>query len=277
MLLIYDKEADAPVGPGGGIREGAAFDDCADACEGLVDRLKASGRYVAAGILQPTAMATSLRLREGRRMVTDGPFAETREQLAGFLQIEAKDLDEALAIAAEHPVARTGTVEVRPVMYVPFLNETNEESRTLVISRRFEAPRAAVYAAITAPETTKRWVSCEAMEMTVCDCDMRVGGRLRHVMRDSGGDEFRMVGEFREVTPERLVHTVHPEETPSGAGDWLVTLTLREEDGGTVLTNRTLFPTIEDRQTFGIGMAAGMRPAYERLAELLAMSGVGAA
>ena len=270
MLLIYDNEANSPFGPDGGIREGAAFDDCCDACEGIVDRLKAGGRYVAAGILQPTAMATSLRLREGRRMVTDGPFAETREQLAGFLQIEAEDLDEALAIAAEHPVARTGAVEVRPVMYVPFLDEETRENRELVVSKRLDATREAVYAAITQPEITRRWMSCEAMEMTVCECDLRPGGHLRHVMRAPDGSEFRMVGEFREVTPERIVHTIRSEGAPSSVADWTVTLTLREEDGGTLLTNRVLFPTVQDRQTFGVGMEAGMRPAYDRLAQLLA-------
>jgi hypothetical protein len=122
MLLIYDDESTL-----GGLREGPSFDTCVGACEGLVERLQASGQYLAAGILQPTSCATSLRLREGRRMITDGPFAETREQLAGYMMIRAKDLDEALAIAAQHPVAKTGTVEVRPLMYVPFLVDTPVE------------------------------------------------------------------------------------------------------------------------------------------------------
>ncbi len=118
MLLIYDDERGMV-----GTREGAEFDECCDLCDGLVDRVKANGQYVAAGILQPTSTATSVRLRGGERIVTDGPFAETREQLAGFMQIQAENLDEALAIAAQHPVAKTGTVEVRPLMYVPFLEK----------------------------------------------------------------------------------------------------------------------------------------------------------
>jgi hypothetical protein len=78
--------------------------------------LKASGQYVAGSQLQPIAAATSVRVRGGKRVVTDGPFAETREQLGGYYLIEAKDLDEAIAIGARIPSARVGTIEVRPVV-----------------------------------------------------------------------------------------------------------------------------------------------------------------
>ncbi|MGH9869571.1 MAG: YciI family protein [Candidatus Polarisedimenticolia bacterium] len=81
----------------------------------LTHELAAEGRYVDAAPLQPTTTATSVRVREGRRLVTDGPFAETREQLGGYFLIEAGDLDEAIAVAARIPGARWGTVEVRPV------------------------------------------------------------------------------------------------------------------------------------------------------------------
>ena len=82
----------------------------------LAQEIHARGQYLAANPLQPTAMATSVRVREGKRLVTDGPFAETHEQLGGYFLIDAKDLDEALAIAARVPMARKGTVEVRPVI-----------------------------------------------------------------------------------------------------------------------------------------------------------------
>jgi hypothetical protein len=87
----------------------------------LAHALRASGRYLAANPLQPTAMATSVRVRDGKRLVTDGPFAETREQLGGYFLIEAKDLDEAMGIAARIPMARKGTIEVRPVLEIPGL------------------------------------------------------------------------------------------------------------------------------------------------------------
>jgi len=87
----------------------------------LANHLKAKGQYLAASPLQPVATATSVRIREGKRTVTDGPFAETREQLGGFFMIEAKNLDEAIAVAARIPGARKGTVEVRPVVDLPGL------------------------------------------------------------------------------------------------------------------------------------------------------------
>jgi hypothetical protein len=83
--------------------------------------LRLNGQYLAANPLHPTSMATSVRVRDGKRLVTDGPFAETREQLGGYFLIDANDLDEAIAIAARIPMARKGTVEVRPVVEVPGL------------------------------------------------------------------------------------------------------------------------------------------------------------
>ena len=87
----------------------------------LAVELKASGQYLAASPLQPTSTATSVRVREGKRMVTDGPFAETREHLGGYFMVEAKDLDEAIGIAGRIPGARVGTVEIRPVVEIPGL------------------------------------------------------------------------------------------------------------------------------------------------------------
>jgi hypothetical protein len=87
----------------------------------LIQELHAKGQYRGAAPLYPVAAATSVRVRDGKRLVTDGPFAETHEQLGGFFLIEASDLDEAIAIAGRIPGARKGTVEVRPVMELPGL------------------------------------------------------------------------------------------------------------------------------------------------------------
>ena len=80
--------------------------------------LHAKGQLLGVNPLQPVATATSLRLREGKRLVTDGPFAETREQLGGYFLIDAPDLDAAITIAARIPAARKGTVEIRPVLEI---------------------------------------------------------------------------------------------------------------------------------------------------------------
>jgi hypothetical protein len=93
------------------------FGDSTQLCHDLA----AKGQFLGANPLQPVNTATSVRIRDGKRLVTDGPFAETREHLGGYFLVEAKDLDAAIAIAARIPGARKGTVEVRPVLDLPGL------------------------------------------------------------------------------------------------------------------------------------------------------------
>jgi hypothetical protein len=83
--------------------------------------LHAKGQYLAANPLHPVSTATSVRVRKGKSVVTDGPFAETREQLGGYFLIDAPNLDEAIGVARRIPAARVGTVEIRPVMEMPGL------------------------------------------------------------------------------------------------------------------------------------------------------------
>jgi hypothetical protein len=84
-------------------------------CKAFGDGLREAGRWVDGAALQPVHTATTVRVRNGKVTMTDGPFAETKEQLAGFYLVDAKDLDEALALAAKIPPARVGSIEVRPV------------------------------------------------------------------------------------------------------------------------------------------------------------------
>ncbi len=82
----------------------------------LRERLQARGQFLDGSQLQPSTTATTIRVRDKKELVTDGPFAETHEQLGGYFLIDVSNLDEATAIAAQIPSARTGTVEVRPLM-----------------------------------------------------------------------------------------------------------------------------------------------------------------
>jgi len=91
----------------------------------LARDLSANGNYIAAGPLHPVATATSVRVRQGKRLVTDGPFAETREQLGGYYLVEAPNLDAAMSIAERIPVARVGTIEIRPVLEITGLPASN--------------------------------------------------------------------------------------------------------------------------------------------------------
>jgi hypothetical protein len=112
MLLVYMNEQ---------AMTEAEREQCYTDSARLTRELHAAGQYVAAAPLHPVAEATSVRVREGRSLVTDGPFAETREQLGGFYIIEAENLDEAIAVAARIPPAAKGTIEIRPVMQIPGL------------------------------------------------------------------------------------------------------------------------------------------------------------
>jgi hypothetical protein len=91
----------------------------------LAHDLHANGKYLSAAPLHPTSTATSVRIRDGKRIVTDGPFAETREHLGGYFLVDAKDFDEAIEIAGRIPGARLGTVEVRPVLEIDGLPENS--------------------------------------------------------------------------------------------------------------------------------------------------------
>ena len=109
MLLIYQNEAEnADRTPEQGKQLSADYME-------YTRSIRASGHFRAGDALQPTSTATTVRVRGGKQLVTDGPFAETREQLGGYYLIEAKDLDEARAIAARVPGAKAGSIEVRPV------------------------------------------------------------------------------------------------------------------------------------------------------------------
>ena len=110
LLLIYENE-----GASAGLSEaeqGKIFQEYMDYSKGI----RKSGNYIGGEALQPVSTATTVRVKNGKTLTTDGPFAETREQLGGFYLVEAKDLDEAIEIAGRIPDVRRGSIEVRPVM-----------------------------------------------------------------------------------------------------------------------------------------------------------------
>ena len=115
MLLAYHDENALP---------DAEREQCYIESAKLTRDLDKSGHYIDAAPLHSTATATSVRVRDAKRLVTDGPFAETREQLGGYFLIEAKDLDEAIGIAGRIPGARFGTIEIRPIMEISGLPES---------------------------------------------------------------------------------------------------------------------------------------------------------
>ena len=109
MLLIYHDEL--------ALSE-VDREECYKESTELAHQLKANGQFLSANPLQPISLATSIRVRDGKQLITDGPFAETREQLGGYYLVDVTDLDEAIGIAARIPMARKGTIEIRPIIEI---------------------------------------------------------------------------------------------------------------------------------------------------------------
>ena len=114
LLLVYYDEK---------VLSEAEREHCYVESAQLAQDLHTNRQYLSASPLHSVSTATSVRVREGKRIITDGPFAETREQLSGYYLIDASDLDEAIGIAARVPVARLGTIEIRPVLEIGGLPE----------------------------------------------------------------------------------------------------------------------------------------------------------
>jgi hypothetical protein len=113
LLLIYENEGNfATVSEA---EQGRIFQEYMDYSRGI----RKNGNYIGGEALQPVATATTVRQRNGKTLTTDGPFAETKEQLGGFYLVEAKDLDEAIKLAGGIPAVRNGSIEVRPIMPTP--------------------------------------------------------------------------------------------------------------------------------------------------------------
>jgi hypothetical protein len=98
----------------------------------VAQQLHAKGQFLAASPLQSVAVATSVQVRDGKHLVTDGPFAETREQLGGYFLVDAKNLDDAIEIAGQIPGTRKGTVEIRPILEIPNVPSAGETRAALV-------------------------------------------------------------------------------------------------------------------------------------------------
>ena len=260
MLLIYSDE---------NIWTESSREHCYAESMELTRELDEAGHFLGAAPLHPVADATSVRLREGKRMVTDGPFAETREQLGGFFMIEASNLDEAIEIAARIPGARVGTVEIRPVVELPGLSSGGQErkvtdaDREIVSARVFEAWRSQLFDAWTKPEHLKKWWGPKGFTNTFHEFDPRPGGHWRFIMHGPDGIDYDNVMLFEVVSAERIVmrHLSAPHFT--------IFATFDEVSYGTKLTFRMQFENVDTCQRLkGICVEANEQN-FDRLAEEL--------
>lgn len=149
------------------------------------------------------------------------------------------------------------------------LKVTLPDDTSVLLERTFDAPRHLVWKAMTEPELVKKWYGPRGYSLTVCEIDLRVGGRWRYMLRGPGGPpDMGMSGEYRELSaPDRLVSTESMDDYP---GEALVTVTLVETDGKTRLQSHVRSPSKEVRDAVvASGMEHGAAETYDRLNELL--------
>jgi len=262
------------------------------------EELARAGALLDASGLQPSSKGWRIEYSGGKRTVTDGPFAETKELVAGYTIIQVNSREEAMEWTRRFPNpavgGKEGEIEVRQLFeledFAPGeaierfrkmeagrkkantggLKVVTSADREIVMTRVIDAPRALVFDAWTNPERLPLWMlGPEDWTMPVCEVDLRAGGAWHFAWRHSDGTEMEMRGVYREVAPPgRLV------STESWGGDWpetLNTLILTEKDGRTTITIRILYPSKEARDAaLGTGMTDGVSLSFDRLAALLA-------
>jgi uncharacterized protein YndB with AHSA1/START domain len=221
----------------------------------VADELTARGKYLGGNPLHPPTTATTIRVRDGKRLLTDGPFAETREHVGGYMLIDVENLDEAIAVAARSPVARVGSIEVRPVREGP-------PEREIVITRVLDAPRERVFRVWTEPEHVKHWWGPEGFTAPACTIDLRPGGAFHLCMRAPDGADYWSKGVYREIVVPSLIlstdffsdaegNRVEPTRygmSPDWPAEALLMVTFAEHGGKTTLTLRHTVGAAPDRE-----------------------------
>jgi uncharacterized protein YndB with AHSA1/START domain len=270
MLLIYGDEQ---------ALDETEREECYRESVQLAHQINSAGQYLAAAPLHPTSTAASVRVREGKRLVTDGPFAETREQLGGYFLIDVRDRDEAIAIAARIPMARRGTVEVRPVIEIAGLPQSSASTTSaraagwpeLVITRIIDVPPETVFKAWTDPKQVAQWWGPHGFTNPVCELDVRRGGAIRIDMRGPEGTVYPMTGVYQEIVePKRLVFTsaaLGKEGNP--LFEVLNAVTFAEQSDKTTLTLQARVVKATADAPYLEGMEAGWTQSLERLEEYL--------
>jgi uncharacterized protein YndB with AHSA1/START domain len=242
------------------------------------EELQKAGVLLALDGLHPPSMGARVSFAGGTPVVTDGPFAESKEVLGGYWVIQVESREEAIAWARRCPGGENEIIEVRQVQELADFPadvqavasklpgmQTQATEREVVVARAVDAPRRLVFEAWTKPEHLPHWMlGPGGWTMPVCEIDLRPGGAWHFVWRRSDGSEMEMRGVYREVAPpERLV------STESWGGDWpetLNTLILAEQDGKTTITQRILYPSQPARDAaLQTGMKRGMSQSFDRL------------
>ncbi len=257
MLLSYDDEQywkDA-----GEEKHRAAMQEALQ----LVHRIEEKRQFCSVAPLHFSSTATCVKVRDGKRIVTDGPFAETREILGGYYIVAVKNVDDAVEMAAQHPGVRVGAVEIRelyrmPPVPVPDVTE-------IMSSRDFHFPREAVFAAFSDPQQLTQWWGPAGFTNTFHQFDFRPGGDWKFVMHGPNGTDYDNHSVFAEiVSPERIVfdHVCDPE--------FRMSMTLAElPKKRTRLVWRMKFETVELRDKIASFAVDKNEENFDRLTKVL--------
>ena len=181
----------------------AALKSAMQEAVGLAHEMHRRGHYIAAQPLHQSPSATTVRIRDGKRIVTDGPFAETREIIGGFYLVAANSIEEAAQLAVGHPGLRAGAVEVRQVYDIPPV--PIPDATEIMSSRDLNFPREKVFAAFADPECLKKWWGPAGFKNTFHEFDFRMGGHWRLTMHGPDAGNYENHAVFDDiVTPERI-------------------------------------------------------------------------
>lgn len=266
MLLIYGAESAWTEKE----RETCMLDSM-DIC----DQLAAAGKYIDSSPLHPVSMATCLRVRGGKRHITDGPFAETTEQLGGYYLLDVDNLDEALEIAATLPPAKVGTVEIRPLFPLPERPEKTEEKPAkegLAFTRKLPLKPDFVYRCYTEAELLKQWFCPSPWKVTEATLDPRAGGAFFTTMEGPNGERMENKGIYLEAVPgERVVFTdaYEPGWIPNSGLFMTAVITLKADGEGTLYTAKVEHWTAEAEENHRkMGFFEGWNKALDQMVEL---------
>lgn len=199
MMLIYGAESAWSEES----REACMLDSM-EICEGLAK----AGELLDSSPLRSVSTATCLRIREGKTLITDGPFAETTEQLGGYYLLDVENLDRALEIAATIPPAKVGTVEIRPLEPLPERSDQDKEPAPregLAFSRLVPVKPAELFRGWTEPELLKQWFCPAPWRVTAATLEPRPGGAFTTVMEGPNGERMENPGVYLEVEQDRKI------------------------------------------------------------------------
>lgn len=236
----------------------------------ICDRLAVEGKFVDSAPLHPVSTATCLRVRDGKRQITDGPFAETTEQLGGYYVIDVENLDQALEVAAELPPAQVGTVEIRPLFPLP--ERAEEQGPALRIERLLPVTVESVFRCWTEPELLVKWFTPAPWKTVDCVLDPRPGGEFTTVMQGPEGPPMRNTGVYLEVVKNRALRftdAFKPGWIPAGKPFMTGSITLADEGGQTRYLAEALHWNEEDaRKHAKMGFFEGWNKAADQLVEV---------